>query len=146
MKKLLAVLLLFLTGLIYAEGPRQGEVSKSVKQPVDFNSNAVYQASFTCATSQLQSVFISSPFPAGLYQIKVSSPGQGGAYFEVYDGAASTGDAASGSFPARLVDRVNAMLNRDHFYSVSFSSWLAVSNQAPVGGTPACLCIIYRVR
>lgn len=146
MKKFLFIGLLLLSSKIMAAGPRVGEVSKSVGTQKEYSSNAVYQASLTCVTSNLQNVFISSPFPAALFSIKVSSPGQGGAYYEVWDGAASTGDVVTSAFPARKVDYVNSMIAGASIYNVSFSSWLGVSNQAPPGGTPACLCIIYKVR
>jgi hypothetical protein len=112
-----------------------------------YASEATYQSSQTCAASNLQSVFISSPYPAALFAVNVSSPGQGGSFIEIFDGAPSTGDVASGSFPARRVDYINSMLALDQLYNVSFSSWLAVSNQpGPAGGVPACISIIYRVR
>lgn len=145
MKKILFGILL-LPALCFGEGPRPGEVSRTVRAPTEHVSQAVFQSSLTCAGSTLQSVYISSPFAASLYLISVSSAGQGGAYFEVWDGQASTG---SNTVPRnRLVDYVNSTVSRDYMYNVSFSSWLAVSNQpGPTGaGTPACLKIIYRLR
>lgn len=143
MKKLLLGIL-FLPAVCFGiEGPQiGGQVSKGAALKAgQYVSQGVYQSSQTCAGSTLQSVWISSPAPAILHTINVSSPGSGGAFVEVWDGAPSTA-----TNQARRVSYINSALLLDQTYDVSFSSWLGVSNQAGVGGNPACLDIIYRVR
>lgn len=144
MRKLWMAILLF-PSIGWAVMPGPGEVSRVVDKQSGYNSDAVYQSSLTCAGSTLQSVWVSSPNPASLFSIKVSSPGSGGAFFEVWDGQPSTGQLTTATFPSRKVDYVNSMIAGQHFYSISFSSWLGVSNQ-PGLGNPACLDIIYKVR
>ena len=108
--------------------------------PGPYMSEAVYTTSFTCANSQIHSVWISSPSPASLYAIKVSSVGSGDAKFSIYDGIGSTA-----AVDAKLVDTVNARVQDEWFYEVKFSSWLGVHNHSK-DGNPACLTIIYRKR
>lgn len=140
MKKLLLGII-FLPAVCFGiEGPQiGGQVSKSAALKAgSYVSQAVYQSSQTCAGSTLQSVWISSPAPAILHTINISSPGSGGAFVEVWDGVPATATA-------RRVSYINSMLAVDKTYDVAFSSWLGVSNQ-PGLGNPACLDIIYRVR
>lgn len=139
MKKYLLLIPILFCIKAYAKAPQDGEVSKSVAAPKEYSSNAVYQSSTTCAGSTLQAVFISSPFPAALFAIDITSP-NGGATVEVFDGAASTANARRVAYP------MNASTGRAYNFNVSFSSWLAVSNQNVVGGNPACINILYRVR
>jgi hypothetical protein len=109
------------------------------RTPVNYDSGAVYTSSFTCANSQLHSVWISSPNAADLYQIKISSIGIGGAAtVSVYDGVGSTSTA-------KLVDSFSPLVYKDHFYEVGLSSWLGVHSHSQ-DGVPPCLTIIYRRR
>lgn len=136
--KLVIGMLLF-AGVAQAEGPRPGEVSRTVKAPSQYTSEGVYQSSTTCAGSTLQSVFISSPSAATLYGIDVTSP-NGGATVEVWDGFPSTAQARRMSYP------IYAGVYGFHPFNVSVSSWLGVSNQPVLGGSPACINILYRTR
>jgi len=132
MKKLYLVLgLLALAGELYAQ---------PIKGAVPYFSEAVYTSSFTCANSQLHSVWISSPSPASLYSIKVSSAGTGDAKFSVYDGVGSTL-----AIHSKLIDTVRAQTQNQWFYEVQTSSWLGVHNHSG-DGIPACIQIIYRNR
>lgn len=136
------VAFLFLAGTAFAiEGPQiGGQVSKGAAlKAATYVSQAVYQSSQTCAGSTLNSVWISSPAPAILHTVNISSPGQGGAYVEIWDGQPSTS-------AARRVSFINSMLAVDKKFDVAFSSWLGVSNQPGPAGTPACIDIIYRTR
>lgn len=143
MKKLILTCLFFMgAGYLLADVfPGGGEISKGFPRP-DINTNeSVYWSSYTCNASNLQTVFISSPYPTFLYSIKVSSPGTGGSYVDVFDGLASTA-------LARRVDTFNSMIQMQHFYNIATSSWMGVSNQNGPSGTgfAACIDIIYRVR
>lgn len=141
MKKLLYILpiLLSLGFKLAAESPGPGTVSKAVQVPFDFSSDAIYQASFTCATPDFNSVFISSPYPASFYGILVTSPTSGAyGYVEIFDGATTTG-------AARQVAHIPTKTAAQWWFSVSFSSYLGVNNVS-VGGSPACISTIYRRR
>lgn len=147
MKRIALFLISLSAGTAWASLPGPGEVSRTVRQPDSYASDAVYQSSIQCNGSTLQTIWVSSPSigvnqpnQASLWSIKVSSPGSGGSFFEVWDGVGSTQTA-------RRVDYVNSMIATQHFYSVSISSWLGVSNQpGPAGGNPACIDILYRLR
>lgn len=138
MKKLFFLGLFMFPVAVLAQTPQMGEVSREVRKADNFNSDAVYQSSQSCAGSTNQSVFISSPFPAGLFAIDVTSPAPG-SYIEVWDGSPSTANA-------RRVAYINSAIVGEHFFSVSFSSWLGVSNQPVTGGVTPCISTIYRVR
>lgn len=140
MKKFLFLIPLFFCAKSFALNPQYGEFDKvQVMAPKVYDSQAVYQSSTTCAGSTLQAVFVSSPFPAALFTIDITSPNPG-ATVEVWDGAASTVNARRVAYP------MNATTGRAYNFNVSFSSWLGVSNQNVAGGNPACINVIYRVR
>ena len=139
-KLLLAVPFLFLhIGFAFSENPGPGVVTKqAARLSANYEMESVYQSSQTCVAADLQSVWISSPYPVNLFAVNVTSAGFGTSIIEVYDGLPTTGTA-------RLVSRIDGRTNRDHLFNVAFSSWLGVSNIS-ISGTPACIDIIYRVR
>jgi len=117
--------------------PGEGQVNREVQRPDQHMSEAVYQSSQTCSGSGLQTVFISSPAAVDLYAISVTSAGTAGAYIEVFDALPATA-------AARRVAFIDSRVTGFYPFNVSFSSWLAVSNQGEV--QPACISILHRVR
>jgi hypothetical protein len=135
MKKYLFIIGFILFGSnLFAESRVIRSTGSVLPGPAGFRSEAVYYASFTCVASNLDTVILSTR-PAFGYNIKISSPGAGNPFVEVFDARKST-DALS----ARRVDWINSMTQGNNLYNIGFSSGLAVSNQ---GQTPACICVIY---
>lgn len=140
MKKLFyAIPILLLYGICRSEAPSPGEVTKSAARLTSsYVAETVFQSSQTCASTALHSLWISSPYPANLYAINVSSPASGTSLITIVDGVGGIGNG-------RVVSVIDPRTSRQHFYNVAFSSWLGV-NSVTTTGAPPCIDIIYKVR
>lgn len=135
--------MLFLSGTAYATDPQlRGQVSRTVKEPQSFVSQAVYQSSETCGTTNVQAAWISSPMAANFYAVNITSAGTGDAKLEIYDGGNNLA-VTSG----RRIAYINTRAVGTYQYNVSMSSFLGINNQAiGTGALPACVQVLYSVR
>lgn len=139
MRKLILILSVLYSAKAFAITPGPGEVSREVRKADTYSASTVFQSTTTCSASNLQTVWVSSPNPGNLFAISITSAAIGNSFVEVWDGAPSTANA-------RRVALINSKVPFQWLFNVSFSSWIGISNQTEVGGTPACVNTIFAVR